>query len=768
MRNLDRLIRHTDLVALAEEAGARLKPSPGGNRYRGNCPLHGGNNPTAFVIYYDPDHPRWVCFSDCPPAPGHQYATGDATTFLQRWKGFSFLEAVRELAAIAGLPLEELGITPEEAARIQEARRRLDRQRGMLQMAADYYQKRLREAEGSETRAYARRRGWTEETIEGVGLGYADGHLLDHLRALDADLALAEEVGLIYRDGRNTWRDALPPNYLVYVHRRAGAVEYLSGRATFTDDPAKKSRNLHAPKKPYWLIGHRGRPLLVVEGQADAVTAWQWGYNAMALCGLSLSDEEAAPVRRFELIYLGLDADTSGAERVDVIAGQLGPLTRILALPGGYKDLNQWLTEGRATAEDLSGLLEAAPTWLQWAADRLQATGDGDELRHFFAQVARLDPFQIALHRDDLARRLGIGLRQFDRLLKAQGVETKGDQGGLMKELITPGGYVAGHLFEMLVTDDDPPRSLFAVRYPDGETSIAATLELEGVRYRPLPADDDLVRKGVVLFPAALGDYADERELQAHIQAFVHRYLDVDPFYEKLASYYVMFTWLYDCFNTLPYLRALGDYGTGKTRFLQVIGSLCYRPMFLGGASTTSPIFRIIDLMRGTLVLDEADFQASDAEADIIKILNTGYMKGFPVLRTEKDGSEGFVVTALEVYGPKVIATRRRYQDRALESRMLTKEMAGDPREDIPILLPKEFWPEAQALRDKLLRYRLRTWQPDIEVDLVNTWTASYHHVECFSYGAQGPPSTRPDPYHVLDHEAAAQEAVRLWNQRSL
>ena len=50
-------------------------------------------------------------------------------------------------------------------------------------------------------------------------------------------------------------------------------------------------------------------------------------------------------------------------------------------------------------------------------------------------------------------------------------------------------------------------------------------------------------------------------------------------------------------------------------------------------------------------------------------------------------------------------------------------------------------------------------------VDLVNTWTASYH-VACFSCGAQGPPSTRPDPYRVLDHEAAAREAAWWWNQR--
>ena len=541
-------------------------------------------------------------------------------------------------------------------------------------------------------------------------------------------MKLAQEIGLIYPDDQGNLRDAIPAGYLVYVHQRAGAVEYLSGRSVTSDDSQYKARNLYAPRRPYWLIHDYRHPLVVVEGQADAITAWQWGYNAVALCGVAIGDDEASAMRRFKGVYLVLDSDQAGRDKIEAVADRLGPLTMVVPSlpeqPGRdvepYKDLNQWLVAGQASAGDVQALLDGAPTWLQLRAERIQTMGDSDELRRFFAQVAQLDPFEIAWRRDDLARRLGIGVRQFDRLLKAQGVELDEDEGGIVKEVTKPGAYAAEHLFEMLVSDDDPPRSLFAVRYPDGEMGVVASLEVDSVRYRPIPAADDLISKRVVLFPAQIGEYADERALQADIQAFIHRYLDIDPFYEKMASYYVMFTWLYDCFNTLPYLRALGDYGTGKTRFLQVIGSLCYRPMFLGGASTTSPIFRIIDLMRGTLVLDEADFQASDAEADIIKILNTGYMKGFPVLRTEKDGGDSFVITALDVYGPKVIATRRRYQDKALESRMLTKEMTGALRDDIPLLLPREFWTDAQALRGKLLRYRLQTWQPDIEVDLTD------------------------------------------------
>jgi hypothetical protein len=80
---------------------------------------------------------------------------------------------------------------------------------------------------------------------------------------------------------------------------------------------------------------------------------------------------------------------------------------------------------------------------------------------------------------------------------------------------------------------------------------------------------------------------------------------------------------------------------------------------------------------------------------------------------------DDFVVVAMDVYGPKIIATRRRYTDKALESRMLTHEMsAGRPRDDIPIMLPSDFRAQATALRNQLLCYRLTHWQPCIEVDL--------------------------------------------------
>ena len=123
--------------------------------------------------------------------------------------------------------------------------------------------------------------------------------------------------------------------------------------------------------------------------------------------------------------------------------------------------------------------------------------------------------------------------------------------------------------------------------------------------------------------------------------------------FETIASYYVLFSWVYDSFNELPYLRVRGDTGSGKTRCLLTIGSLCYKPIFASGASTVSPLFRILDSMRGTLIVDEGDFRFSDEKAELVKILNNGNGRGFPVLRSESVGGREFSPRAYTVFGPQ-------------------------------------------------------------------------------------------------------------------
>jgi len=263
----------------------------------------------------------------------------------------------------------------------------------------------------------------------------------------------------------------------------------------------------------------------------------------------------------------------------------------------------------------------------------------------------------------------------------------------------------------LIETIYDPVTPATAFILATGGTWSREASTREGERQLvPYSPHNNLLRNGVVLFPSGAEEYGSERELVEAIRHFLHRYVDVSLLFEKLASYYVLLSWVYDGFNELPYLRVRGDPGSGKTRLLLILGSLCYKPIFASGASTVSPLFRLLDTFRGTLVIDEGDFRFSDERAEIVKILNNGNARGFPVLRSEATGKRGeFNPRAYQVFGPKLIATRGFFEDRALESRCLTEEMGGTRlRDDVPINLPADWESEALRLRNQLLLFRLR------------------------------------------------------------
>jgi hypothetical protein len=238
----------------------------------------------------------------------------------------------------------------------------------------------------------------------------------------------------------------------------------------------------------------------------------------------------------------------------------------------------------------------------------------------------------------------------------------------------------------------------------------AVELDDDGTRLVPIPAENNLIKHHAVLLPEAAEGYESVNELAALISGYLYRYVDLSLSFRRIATCYVLLSWVHDAFNELPYLRLRGDFGSGKTRALTVIGSICYRPFFASGASTVSPIFHTLDTFGGTLLLDEADFRFSDEKSELVKIFNNGNVRGFPVLRTAMTVKKEFDPRAFNVYGPKVIAMRRSFEDPALESRFLTEEMGQRKlRADIPINLPNDQQEEALALRNKLLMYRFDT-----------------------------------------------------------
>lgn len=275
-----------------------------------------------------------------------------------------------------------------------------------------------------------------------------------------------------------------------------------------------------------------------------------------------------------------------------------------------------------------------------------------------------------------------------------------------------------GRLVEMLY-DPANHRTQFATWDGERETIVDEIQGPSGLLL-PYPADNPIVKDGTVLFPAMLTEYGKTEDLVADIRRYIHTYVDLSDAFELLVAYYVLFTWLYDRFNELPYVRLQGAYGTGKTRFLLVVGSICRTPIFTAGASTTSPIFHMLDEFRGTLIMDEADLRFSDETAQIAKILNNGNARGFPILRSEAINGKEYRPRHYQVFGPKVIAMRGEFEDAALESRFITERSDGRKlRADIPINLPVKQQTEALDLRDKLLMFRFRHYAHVGEVSAV-------------------------------------------------
>ena len=232
----------------------------------------------------------------------------------------------------------------------------------------------------------------------------------------------------------------------------------------------------------------------------------------------------------------------------------------------------------------------------------------------------------------------------------------------------------AGASYDMIVPQA-PGVSIFVAR-SDGENIERKSISKAGVVVKPLLRSNPLIQHKIVRFPSAVGMYDSQETLVEAIFIVLQRYVSLTATQYVIAAHYILLSWVYDRFESLPYLRVRGDFGTGKSRFLSIVGGLCYKAIFASGASTVAPLFHLIDQIGGTVVLDEADFRFSSETADITKILNNGSSRGFPVLRCQKTPRGTFDTVAYRVFGPKVIATRFGFDDQALESRCITFDLS--------------------------------------------------------------------------------------------
>jgi len=224
--------------------------------------------------------------------------------------------------------------------------------------------------------AYARGRGWSDETIEECMLGFSGRGTAAELKDMRGQFAMYEiqpecpdAVAVLgYRGDVRAWGQkwtvevqdnwvewGLVPGLmgrtrLVYPHMYMGRVRTFSGRNILGAEVNKEGREVKSYNLPVALAGSRevfynqayaprAAECIVVEGQADAVTIGQWRLAAVALAGTSWQDHEALLKElreRHEKLWIGLDGDEAGTKALVGKDGEwplgkiLGPMARVL------------------------------------------------------------------------------------------------------------------------------------------------------------------------------------------------------------------------------------------------------------------------------------------------------------------------------------------------------------------------------------------------------------------------------------------------------
>lgn len=180
MDSYDQVISSVSLVEIAERAGARLRKSNG--EYRGSCPLHGGNNNTAFVIYNAGDRWRWKCYSKgC--------GSGDVIDFVALWQGTDPKGAYEWLGGGKTILPEQARAMAEERARRAEeweAQKRAEYELALSELhKARAWERYYQNLSGNEdARGLWRSRGIPDDWQNYWSLGYNPDFVYKHGEAL--------------------------------------------------------------------------------------------------------------------------------------------------------------------------------------------------------------------------------------------------------------------------------------------------------------------------------------------------------------------------------------------------------------------------------------------------------------------------------------------------------------------------------------------------------------------------------------------------------
>jgi DNA primase len=352
---IQEVLDRVDLVGLISRH-VELKKS--GREFKGRCPFHQEKTPSFYVV---PEKRFYFCHG-CR-------ASGDAVSFVQRYLGKTFIDAIRDLAREVGVDLE--------AAQDPGARER-QQLKEVTDQAAEHFRALLWEEDGRRARAYLASRGISEETARAFGLGWAPAawtSLADRL----AKLGMIEwglNAGLISkRQKGDGYYDFFRSRLIIPIRAPEGRPIAFGGRLVDAEEGPKylNSRESRLYNKSETLFGmdqardeiRRRKAAVLVEGYFDCIALHQEGVkHTVALCSTALTPGHLKVLGRAEAreLFLLLDGDQAGLAAVERLAGPLlaaGAAAKVALLPQGDDPDTFIRREGSAGMERL--LAEARP-----------------------------------------------------------------------------------------------------------------------------------------------------------------------------------------------------------------------------------------------------------------------------------------------------------------------------------------------------------------------------------------------------------------------
>ena len=353
----------TDIVALIGES-LTLRPERGGRLFKGLCPFHDDHNPSFQVNPERQTYRCWVCNEG-----------GDCFSFVMKYENIGFREALVMLARRAGVevPTAQRSFDGEKVEKTPLY--------DVLGWAANEFHHCLQHSlQGERARDYLRSRNFRAETIEKFRLGFHpdDGHWLQERNRgqfpvgslLGANLVTDSDYGTGYYD-RFVDRVMFPVcdergrcvafgARILPDTRHSQDAKYLNS----ADTPVfQKNRLIFALHHARDAIRKSGQAV-VMEGYADCIKAHQAGVvNAVATLGTALTESQVAllkrSARRVVLVYDGDKAGQDAARKAIEKFLALDLDLRIVTLPGGFKDPDEFLDAHGVSA--FENLIEQAP-----------------------------------------------------------------------------------------------------------------------------------------------------------------------------------------------------------------------------------------------------------------------------------------------------------------------------------------------------------------------------------------------------------------------